>query len=98
MNTLNLTNKVIVAVAVLSLAFTANATTQPKSLKQVVTNTVATQGQQVMQQLAGQLQQNIAEQLQNFSINGAVNWLEIDADKQVATEKLIAKSNNTAEE
>jgi len=69
MKTFNLKSKLIIAVTTLGLTFgmaSANAADQTTSYEEVVATYISAQGQQLMAELALNLENNIASQLQNF--------------------------------
>jgi Tfp pilus assembly ATPase PilU len=69
MKTFNLKSKLIIAVTTLGLTLgmaSANAADQTTSYEEVVSAYISAQGQQIMAELALNLEKNIASQLQNF--------------------------------
>jgi len=100
MKTFNLKSKVIVVVAALGFAVSANAANDKVSYEQMVESFVIAQGQQMMADLADNLQQSISAQLQDFSLNN-VTTLTVKANngsKLKSTAKPQQADNSTTAE
>jgi len=100
MKTFNLKNKIIIAVAALGFAVSANAATKEASYEQMVEAYVIAQGQIVMQELSTTLQNNITTQLQQFNVEQAVAWFDDTSTKQTAkiSDKSTKKVTTTTTE
>jgi hypothetical protein len=98
MKTFNLKNKVIVAIATLGFAVSANATNQNSSFEQMVSTYISAQGQQVMQELSGKLQNNIATQLQNFKLDHEITWFENEQSTETAQRSEETTTTTTTED
>lgn len=91
MNKLNV--KALVAALTLSVTslVSASASAEQVSTEQVVSQFIMTQGKQVVAELSTQLQQNIATELNEFSIDGALTWFtseqESTPSQQVAKQQ-----------
>ena len=74
MNTLNRKNISVALLVTLGAIFSVNANaTQTKSIENSLSEMVMAQGQQMMSDLTVQLQQSIVEEVNNFSINLALD-------------------------
>lgn len=95
MKTFNLKSKIIVVVAALGFAVSANAADDKVSYEQMVETFVIAQSQQMMADLADNLQQSITAQLQDFSLNNAT-ILTAKANKKSTPEQ--SNNSTTAED
>ena len=104
MKTFNLKNKVIVAVATLGFAVSANAANPKTNFEQMAEAYVIAQSQQVMQELSTALQNNISAQLQQFSIKQADLTFDNKSNVQItnfskkSTQKVKTTTTITTEE
>jgi len=84
-------------VAALTLSVTglvsASASAEQVSTEQVVSQFIMAQGKQVVVELSTQLQQNIATELNEFSIDGALTWFT-SAQESTPSPKVAKQNDN----
>ena len=103
MSNLNRKRVITSSLVGLGLIFSINASAQEPSLEHAVTKMVIAQSQQVVQNLSSQIQQSIAQDVENFSIDSALTWFSVDSLSVKNQEKAtVAKSqklnDNTSED
>jgi len=102
MKTFNLKSKLIIATTVLGLTFgatSANANEQATSYEEVVAAYISAQGEQIMADLAVNIENNIATQLQDFKQKYASTLTtELAVEKAADTSKGTKTKDDIAEE
>lgn len=97
MTKLNRKKYIISALVGMGLMSSLSANAQDNAVESALTNMIIAQGQQVIQDMSAQLQHSITQEINNFTIDGTLSWLAIDAQSrkhQVNVE--ITKLNNKA--
>lgn len=90
--------KFAAALLVLGAVFSVNAQAEQSRLEQAIGSMVVAQGQQMMTELATQLQQSIKAELANFSIDSSLWASEQPASPNAQAKRKQKTDKSTSEE
>lgn len=94
MNKLTKQNSVVKTLIVAGLfaagmATTTSANAEAVSLETAIAQTIAAQGQRLINEVSQNVQSNIQQEIDTFSIDAAWQWLTSEETEQVITEQTI---------